>query len=84
MQVYVQFFHVSGLYKYKRTAATHIFVLMISTQSRSKKPYALPVQCIPYVSMTHEHVRQILNNLISLMNERKMKISGNQKVKFGL
>ena len=67
----------SGLFKYKRTAATHIFVVMISTQSRSRKPYALPVECIPYVSMTHEHVRKILNNLISLMVERKMKISGN-------
>ena len=65
-----------GLYKYKRTAATHIYVVMISAQSRSKKPYAMPVQCIPYVSMIHEHVCEILNNLVSLMSEKKIKISG--------
>ena len=52
---------------YKRTAATHVFVVMISTQSRSRKPYALPVQCIPYVSMSREDVRKILNDLISLV-----------------
>lgn len=38
---------VKGYYRYRRTAATHILVI-ISTETRTKKPYALPVQCLPY------------------------------------
>lgn len=34
--------------RYRRTAATHLLVFMISNEQRDRKPYALPVQCIPY------------------------------------
>jgi len=33
---------------FRRTPATHVFVLMVSSETCDKKPYALPVQCIPY------------------------------------
>ena len=39
---------VKGFYRYRRTAATHVLVIMISTETRTKKPYALPIQCLPY------------------------------------
>lgn len=35
---------VRGVYWYRHTVATHVLVIMISTESRSTKPYALPVQ----------------------------------------
>ena len=38
---------LQGVYRFQRSPATHI-VIMISTESRSKKPYAQPVQCVPY------------------------------------
>ena len=37
---------VRELTRQKRTPATHIFVLMISSELRDVKPYALPVQCV--------------------------------------
>ena len=36
---------------FKRIPATHIFVLMISSDTRDKKPYALPVQWFPYAGL---------------------------------
>ena len=35
------------LSKQQRIVAMHMFMLMISPESRSCKPYALPVQCLP-------------------------------------
>ena len=43
---------VQDLTRQKRIPATHIFVLMISSELRDIKPYALPVQCLPYHSIT--------------------------------
>ena len=40
------------LSRYKRVAATHVWTVMISPENRQQKPYALPVQCIPYKSLT--------------------------------
>ena len=36
------------LSRHRREMATHILVLKISSDTRSMKPYALPVQCLPY------------------------------------
>ena len=37
---------IKNLSKHQRDAASHIFVLMISSECRNRKPYALPVQCL--------------------------------------
>ena len=47
---------VKGFYRYQRTAAAHVLVIMISTETRNKKPYALPVQCIPYKSFKDSEI----------------------------
>ena len=65
-----------GLYKHKRTAATHIFVVMISTESRSTKPYALPVQCFSYTGISVPGMRAILNKIITAMVDKKMTVNG--------
>lgn len=39
---------VKGVTRIRRTAATHLLVFTISHESRSQKPYALPIQCVPY------------------------------------
>lgn len=67
---------VKGVYQYRRVVATHVLVIMISTESRSLKPYALPVQCIPYASLRDSHVRDLLNTVIKEMVKLGMKVAG--------
>ena len=37
--------------KHQWTEVTHIFAFMISSGTRNRKPYALPVQCLPIASL---------------------------------
>ena len=67
---------VKGLYRFKRTPATHIFVLMISSCFRDRKPYALPVQCLPYAGLKESDMRRLLNALIIEMVNQRMKVAG--------
>ena len=62
--------------KFKHTPATYILVLMISLEERNKKPYALPVQCLAYVSLGDMAVRRICDVLIKEMDDRGMKVAG--------
>ena len=64
----------------KRTAATHLMVFMISHERRDRKPYALPVQCLPYVGMTEAKMRLLANNIIKEMVNRKMNVAGKLQV----
>ena len=58
----------------RRVAATHVLVIMISPEA--KKPYALPVQCIPYAGMPHQTLRTLLNTLVKEMVNRNMSVAG--------
>ena len=49
---------------------------MISNEERSKRPYALPIQCIPYKGLSDAKVRDLVNKIISEMVKRKMKVAG--------
>ena len=62
--------------RHKRTAATHILIFMISPEERNSKPYALPVQCIPYKGLSDFNVRELANVLICEMKKRNMKVAG--------
>lgn len=68
--------HTKGVTRHKRMAATHVYVVMISTEQREHKPYALPVQCLPYVSLATSTARSIVNNIVAQMALRGMKIAG--------
>lgn len=67
---------VQDLTRQKRIPATHIFVLMISSELRDIKPYALPVQCLPYHSITQQQLRQLVSKLVKEMTSRGMKVAG--------
>ena len=67
---------IRGVTRHQYHAATHILVTMISPSERNQKPYALPLCCIPYSSLTEVQTRVHLNNVISEMNKRNMKIAG--------
>ena len=49
-----------GLFHFKRVPASHIFCLMISTELCDRKPYAIPVQCLPYASLKEQDMRRML------------------------
>lgn len=67
---------VKMLSKHQRVAATHIFVIMISTETRDRKPYALPVQCLPIQTLRDQQARDLANHVIAAMVQRGMKIAG--------
>ena len=71
--------HTKGITRHKRVAATHVFVVMISTEQRTHKPYALPVQCFPYDSFGTDKARSIVNSIVSQMALRGMKTAGKQQ-----
>ena len=73
---------ITGVTRHKRTAATHILVFMISSEERRKKPYALPVQCIPYKGLGDRTVRDLANAIIREMSKRQMKVAGEVLIAF--
>ena len=63
--------------KHQRTAATHLFVILISTESCCSKPYALPVQCLPIAGLREaRQARDLANSVITSMTERGMEVAG--------
>lgn len=68
--------YVKGITRYRRVAATHILVVMISTEDRKQKPYALPVQCMPYKGLKDMEVRKIINQIVQEMVNRGMRVAG--------
>lgn len=71
---------IKGVTCQQCVAATHCLVIMISPEERNKKPYAFPVQCIPYKGLKDRQVREITNKVISEMTKRKMKVAGMQSL----
>jgi len=67
---------IKGLTRHQRTAATHVLVFMISEETRRRKPYALPVQCIPYKGLADGKVCDLANDVIREMCKRQMKVAG--------
>ena len=71
---------VKGVARHQRTAATHVLVFMISSEERNKKPYALPIQCLPYKGLSDNKMRELANHIITEMVKRKMKVAGNDTI----
>ena len=67
---------ITALSKHTRVAATHIMVYMISPAQRDSKPYAVPIQCIPYRGMTEARLREFVDQIVHEMHHRGMKIAG--------
>ena len=67
---------ITGITRHQRTAATHILVFMISCEERRTKPYAIPVQCIPYKGLGDVKICNLANTVILEMVKRNMKVAG--------
>ena len=61
---------------FRRRPATHIFVFMVSSETRIKKPYSLLVQCIPYAGLKEVELRRLINDLCKEMISLGMNVSG--------
>lgn len=69
--------YLCNLYAKKRQpAATHVLVFLVSEERRNRKPYALPVQYIPYKSIKDQHVRDYVNKIKEAMVSAGMKPVG--------
>ncbi|XP_072044001.1 uncharacterized protein [Amphiura filiformis] len=64
------------LFAKKRHVATHVLVVMLSDELRNKKPYALPVQYLPYHSLKDEDVRDITDELKKEMKKCNLNCVG--------
>ena len=67
---------IKGVTRHQHTTATHILVFMISSEERRRKPYSLPVQCVPYKALTDSKIRYLANKIVSEMKKRKMNVAG--------
>ena len=61
---------------FRRNLATHVFVLMVSSETREKKPYSLPVQCLPYAGLKEAELRRLISDLCKEITSLGLKVSG--------
>ena len=70
------FGYLRNLYKKKRTAASHVEVIMVSDEKRATKPYALPVKFVPCTTLKDQYVRDLTKEVKEVMTERGLKVVG--------
>ena len=70
---------IRGVVRKQRQPASHAMVFMISPEDRSRKPYALPVQLLPYRGLKDSTVRDLANKLKMEMKSRDMEVVGMSK-----
>ena len=68
--------YLQNLFKKKRTCATHILVFMIAEEQRDSKPYAIPVQYIPYKGIRDQEVRDLTKEIKVQMTNADLKVVG--------
>ena len=72
--------YLRNLFKKKRQCATHILVFMLSDEKWDKKPYATPVQYIPYHSLQDQELRDLVKKIKVELNNANIKAVGRQDV----
>ena len=68
--------YLQSLYSKKRDSASHMMVFMIADETRNLKPYAIPVQFLPYHGVTDGKIRELINNLRKVMVNMGMTVVG--------
>ena len=57
--------------QHQSTDDTHVFVFMISAETRNGKPYTLPVQCVPNQSLKVSELHRLI---VEEMHKRGMTV----------
>jgi hypothetical protein len=68
--------YLTDLFKKKRSCATHIAIRMVSSERRNVKPYAIPVQYVPYHSLTDQSAGQMVEDLRREMQALGLNVVG--------
>ncbi len=68
---------VKAVTRHQRTPATHVLVTMISPSERNRKPYALPIACIPYVGLSEAKARSHISMVAEEMSKQGVCVEGN-------
>ena len=68
--------YLKDLFTKKRVAASHVLVFMIADELRNRKPYAVPVQFMPYKSLTDSKLRELEVQLEDAMRNAGMTVVG--------
>ena len=68
--------YLRNLYKKRRTAATHVLVVMVADEQRNRKPYAVPIQYLPYHRIRDDDVRNIIEDVIVHMKQYNLQCIG--------
>lgn len=72
--------YLKDLYSKKRVAASYLLVFMIADEQRNKKPYAIPVQFIPYKSLTDSTLRDLEMKVEDAMKNYGMTVVGKHNI----
>ncbi len=67
---------VKAVTRHQRTPATHVLVTMISPSERNRKPYALPIACIPYVGLSEAKARSHISLVAEEMSKHGLCVEG--------
>lgn len=71
---YLQF--LRNLFKKKRVCATHILVFMVADEQQNTKPYAIPIQYVPYKGIRDQEVRDLTKKIKIEMTKAHFKVVG--------
>ena len=72
--------YLKDLYSKKRSPADHLLAFMIADEKRDRKPYAIPVQFVPYKSLTDSILRDLELKVEEAMKSENMMVVGKHKV----
>ncbi|KAK3748348.1 hypothetical protein QZH41_000090 [Actinostola sp. cb2023] len=68
--------------KKRQPGATHVLLFLLSDERRNKKPFALPVQYVPYHSLRDQFLRDLTNNIKQEMMRMELKTVGQYSLTF--
>ena len=68
--------YIKDVFSKRREAATHLMVFMIADERRDFKPYAIPVQALPFKSIKDAKLRELRNELKARMENLGMVVVG--------
>lgn len=72
--------YTKELFMKKQVVVTHLMVFMIADESRNRKPYALPVQVMPFKGMKDSKLRELYEGLRKVMVGLGMTVVGNDTI----
>lgn len=68
--------YLRNLFKKKRICATHILVFTVADEQHNTKPYAIPIQYVPYKGIRDQELRDLTKEIKVQMTNAHLKVVG--------